>query len=199
MRHKGTVPLETERLILRRFMPKDMESFYRLCLSDYQVWRWTSYPKMDSLRDVQEKGGLFTPKWFAAYDRPDRYSWAIAEKPGGPAIGRMFGMHPAPLEQAGDSRWDVELAYELGRDFWGRGYMTEAVKAVLRFFFQEVGFYRVHCYHGDQNPASGRVMQKCGLRYVGTSEQACVCNGGRYDQVNYALLREEYQKECGVS
>lgn len=186
MEHKGTVPLETPRLILRRFREEDIHSFYRRCLSDWQVWRWTNYPQMKSLRDVREKGGLFTPNWFAAYDRPNRYSWAIAQKPDGPAIGRVFGMHPD------DRTEDVELAYELGREFWGRGYMTEAVAETLRFFFEEAGFFRVHCYHADQNPASGRVMEKCGMRYEGAMRLACVCNGGRFDQVNYAILREEF-------
>ena len=189
MEHKGTVRLETRRLVLRRFVIDDLESFYHNCLSDREVWRWTNYPKMECLADVQEKGGLFTPKWLAAYDQPNRYSWAIAEKPEGPAIGRLFGMHPD------DRAEDVELAYELGRAYWGRGYMTEAVCAVLDFFFREAGFFRVHAYHADQNPASGRVMEKCGMRYEGTMRRACLCNGGRFDQVNYALLREEYLGE----
>lgn len=186
MQHKGTVRLETERLVLRRFTREDLVPFYQSCLSDREVWRWTSYPQMENLEDVQEKGGLFTPKWLAAYSQPNRYSWAIAEKPEGPAIGRMFGMHPD------DRAEDIELAYELGRAYWGRGYMTEAVRAVLDFFFREAGFFRVHCYHADKNPASGRVMEKCGMRYEGTMSKACLCNGGRFDQVNYALLREEY-------
>ena len=186
MEHKGTVTLETPRLILRPFREEDMESFYRHCLSDYQVWRWTNYPKMESLEDVKKEAGLFTPNWFSAYDRLSRYSWAIAEKPDGPAIGRMFGMKPD------DRTEDIELAYELGRAFWGRGYMSEALAETLRFLFEEAGFFRVHCYHAEQNPASGRVMEKCGLRFEGVMRMACVCNGGRFDQVNYALLREEY-------
>lgn len=186
MEHKGTITLETPRLILRRFVPEDIHSFYRHCLSDDQVWRWTNYPKMESLSEVKEKGGLFTPNWFAAYDKPNRYSWAITQREDGRAIGRMFGMHPDDRTQ------DVELAYELGRDFWGRGYMTEAVRETLRFFFEEAGFFRVHCYHADQNLASGRVMEKCGMRYEGTGRLACLCNGGRFDQVNYALLRKEF-------
>lgn len=191
MEHKGTQRLDTPRLVLRRFVPEDLESFYQHCLSDNQVWRWTSYPQMEGIWEAQSKAGLFTPNWFAAYERPDRYSWAIAEKPEGPAIGRVFGMHP------NDRTQEVELAYELGQAFWGQGYMTEAVRAVLRFFFEDVGFFRVHAYHADQNPASGRVMQKCGMRYEGIMRKACVCNGGRFDQVNYALLREEYRKESG--
>lgn len=189
--HKGTVRLETERLVLRRFTMADLEPFYRNCISDYEVWRWTRYPLVESLSEMQTRAGLFTEKWMAAYDRPDRYSWAIAEKPEGEAIGRLFGMHPDGRAE------DVELAYELGRAWWGRGYMTEAVGEVLRFFFRDVGFYRVHCYHAAENPASGRVMQKCGLRYEGIMKQACVCNGGRYDQVNYALLGSEYLERAG--
>ena len=186
MEHKGTVRLETARLLLRRFTMEDLEPFYRHCLRDYEVWRWTNYPQVENLTEMQAKAGLFTENWFAAYDRPDRYSWAIAEKPEGPAIGRVFGMHPDGRAQ------DVELAYELCREFWGRGYMTEAVKAVLGFFFEEAGFYRVHCYHADGNPASARVMEKCGMRQERIMKEACLCNGGRYDQINYAILRKEW-------
>lgn len=189
MEHKGTQPLETQRLLLRRFALDDLESFYHNCLSDYEVWRWTSYDQVDCLEDVQKKAGLFTPNWFAAYDRPDRYSWAVSLKPDGQAIGRVFGMHPDDRAQ------EVELAYELGRSYWGRGLMTEAVQEALRFFFEDVGFFRVYCYHADQNPASGRVMEKCGMRREGVMKLACRCNGGRFDKVNYALLREEYLKK----
>lgn len=186
MEHKGTLPLETERLLLRRFVLEDREAFYRHCISDYEVWRWTNYPRVDSLGEMQSKAGLFTPNWLDAYRQPNRYSWAITLKGEGEAIGRMFGMHPD------DRTEDVELAYELSREFWGRGLMTEAVRAALGFFFGQVGFYRVHCYHASENPASGRVMQKCGMRWEGTMKEACVCNGGRYDQANYAMLCGEW-------
>lgn len=192
MGHKGTVRLETGRLVLRRFTPEDLEPFYRHCLSDEAVWRWTNYPKMESLADVREKGGLFTEKWFAAYSRLDRYSWALAQKPEGPAIGRVFGMHPDSGAR------DVELAYELGRAFWGRGYMTEAVGVVLRFFFEDVGFARIHCWHADRNPASGRVMEKCGLHPLGVTPCAGVCNGGVFHRVDYALTREAYFRQRGA-
>lgn len=188
MRHIGTKTIETPRLVLRRFRPQDLQSFYRHCLSDYHVWCWTNYPKVSAADEVAARTGLFTKNWFAAYDRPDRYSWAIVEKPDGPAIGRMFGMHPDDRAQ------DIELAYELGREFWGRGYMTEAVRAVLRFFFEEVGFYRVHAYHASENPASGRVMRKCGMRPEGICHMACVCNAGRFDQVNFGILRDEFMQ-----
>lgn len=164
----------------------DLEPMFRNCWSDIQVTQWTNYAPMKTLEDVRQRAGMFTPQWLAAYERPDRYSWAITLKESGEAIGRMFGMHPDDRAQ------EVELAYELGRAFWGRGLMTEAAEAALDFFFQQVGMFRVYAYHASQNPASGRVMQKCGMRCEGTMKQACVCNAGRFDKVNYALLAEEW-------
>ena len=184
LRHRGTVQLETERLILRRFLPGDMEEIYNNCWRDYEVWRWTSYDPMPTIREVQTAAGLFTPRWFAAYGQPDRYSWAIQLK-NGPVIGRISGMHPD------DHVSQVELAYELGRAWWNRGYATEAAGAIIRFFLTEVGFNRVFACHAPENPASGRVMQKCGMRYEGMLRQAFRCNSGLYDRVICAILAED--------
>lgn len=70
--------------------------------------------------------------------------------------------------------------------------MTEAVERVLDFFFCEIQFNRVYAYLAHENPASGRVMQKCGMNYEGTMRQACLCNRGVFDRVNYAILAEDY-------
>ena len=186
LEHKGTVKIETSRLILRRFTPEDKEPIYQNCWSDREVWKWMNYAPMDCIGDLAERSGLFTEKWFAAYERPDRYSWAIQLRETGEVIGRFFGMHPDDrLEQ-------VELAYELGRKWWNMGYMTEAASAVIDFFFSRVGMNRVWAYHADANPASGKVLQKCGMKYEGTLRQACICNNGRFDMVCYSILAEEY-------
>ena len=158
MEHKGTVKLETPRLILRRFVLNDLEAIYENCWRHESVTQWTSYAPMECLSDVQNKAEMFTEKWLN-YDEPTRYSWAIVERETGRVIGRMFGMDPD------DDVRQVDLAFELGPDWWGRGLMTEAVQAVLRFFFEEMGLNRVFAYHAPENPASGRVMQKCGMVY----------------------------------
>ncbi len=186
MTHKGTVTLETERLILRRFTMDDFEPMFYNCFSDFEVWKWTNYKPMKCLEDVKVQAQMFTPEWLGAYDRPNRYSWAIQLKSTGEVIGRYFGMHPD------DRISQVELAYELGRNWWNQGYMTEATKAVIDFFFREVGMNRVHANHAHENPASGRVMQKCGMLYEGTHRQACICNNGLFDMVCYAILLEDY-------
>lgn len=118
--------------------------------------------------------------------KDDFYNWAIQLKATNEVIGRIWGMHP------NDRIEQVELAYELGRIWWNQGLMTEAVSLVINFFFNEVGFRRVYANHADENPASGRVMQKCGMQYEGTARQGQVCNAGRFNVVNYAILAEDY-------
>ena len=78
MEHKGTVRLETPRLILRRFVRSDLEMMYQNCWRHKSVTQWTSYAPMDCLADVQSKAEMFTEKWLN-YDNPKRYSWAIEE------------------------------------------------------------------------------------------------------------------------
>jgi len=70
MTHKGTVTLETERLILRRYVRTDLEPMFRNCWSDPEVWRWTSYDPMDSIEDVLTLNNIFTEFWFGKYRNP---------------------------------------------------------------------------------------------------------------------------------
>ncbi len=188
MTHKGTVMLETERLILRRFTIEDLEQIFYNCWSDLEVWKWTCYKPMKNVEDVINIAKMFTDEWLDAYDRLNRYSWAIQLKASGEVIGRFFGMHPD------DRIGQIELAYELGRNWWNQGLMTEAVKAVIDFFFYETGLNRIFAYHASENPASGKVMQKCGMTYEGTMLQACKCNNGLLDKVIYSILANEYFK-----
>lgn len=92
--HKGTILLETKRLILRRFSPDDIEQIYNNCWSNYEVWKWTSYAPMECVDDVINVADMFTDKWLNAYERPNRYSWAIELKSTNEVIGRLFGMNP---------------------------------------------------------------------------------------------------------
>ena len=88
----------------------------------------------------------------------------------------------------------VELGYCLGYDWWSRGLMSEAVCAVRDFFFAEVGVHRVEICHAPQNPASGRVAQKCGFVREGVlRESQKLPDGAFYDLVVYAMLRREWE------
>lgn len=65
---------------------------------------------------------------------------------------------------------------------------------VIGFFLCEVGFNRIYADHAYENPASGKVMQKCGMVYEGTAHQVCKCNNGMFDAVKYAILAKDFDR-----
>jgi ribosomal-protein-alanine N-acetyltransferase len=189
MIHKGTVTLETERLILRRFVISDLEPMFYNVWSNFDVWKWTNYESMNSIDDVLTLNNIFTDYWFAKYEKSDYYNWAMQLKSTGEVIGRVRGGDP---EDRINRVNQIVLSYELGQKWWNQGLMTEAVKKVIDFFFNEIGYNRIYTAHAHENPASGKVMQKCGMVYEGTMRQAINKNNGLQDKVNYAILVEDY-------
>lgn len=189
MEHKGTIQIETERLLLRRFRQDDLADMYTNCWVDPEVWKFTSYKPMNCVEDVVNNAGMFTKEWLDAYERPNRYSWAIELKSIGKAIGRMFGMHPNDREQS------VELAFELGKAWWNKGLMTEAVRAVIDFFLDDVRIQQIYASHSSDNSASGKVLQKAGMKYQAVHDQTMKDNHGTSDEIVYAVYRTVVRRD----
>ena len=87
------------------------------------------------------------------------------------------------------------MGYCMGRTHWGKGIMTEALTALIDFFFTEVGVNRIEADHDPNNPASGRVMEKSGMIYEGTLRQAGRSNQGIIDVSRWAILRQDWRKD----
>lgn len=86
----------------------------------------------------------------------------------------------------------AELGYWIGRPFWGRGYATEAAGAMLRYGFETLDLHRMYACHFARNPASGRVLEKVGMRREGIA-RAHARRWQRFeDLVQYGILREEF-------
>ncbi|MCX4355561.1 MAG: GNAT family N-acetyltransferase [Oscillospiraceae bacterium] len=182
MEHKGTITLETERLILRRFTESDAEAAFKNWTSSDAVTkflRWETYRDISAMRD-------YINFQLENYKKTDTYDWAIVLKELGEPIGSMGAV--AFNEKARS----VEIGYCIGEKWWRRGYTSEALSAVIRFFFEEVGVNRVYSEHDPRNPNSGRVMEKCGMKYEGTLRQADFNNTGICDTCVYGILAEEY-------
>ncbi|MCY4527360.1 MAG: GNAT family N-acetyltransferase [Anaerolineaceae bacterium] len=77
--------------------------------------------------------------------------------------------------------------------FWGQGYMSEALRAVLRFAFMELALQRVHASRFGSNPASGRVMQKAGMRQEGRLRQHVLKDGAPQDLVWHGMLSGAFE------
>ena len=184
MEHKGTVRLETERLILRRLVPEDAEAVYRNWASDGEVTRYLTWQPHESA----EASAAFIRRMTEKCEAPSAYNWGIELKSLGQVVGSISVVH---AEEDIDA---LELGWALGRAWWGRGIMPEAAERVLRFLFEEVGAHRIAARHDVDNPKSGRVMQKIGMRHEGTLRSSARNNRGIVDMEIYAILREDFEE-----
>ncbi len=184
MNHKGTVLLETDRLILRKFVIEDSEAMYNNWASEDEVTKFLTWPTHS---DVEVTKAVLS-SWIADYNKADFYNWAIELKEIGEVIGNISVVHVKENIEC------AEFGYCMGTKWWGLGIMPEAGKEVVRYLFEEVGFNRIAATHAKNNPKSGRVMQKIGMTYEGILRKAGFCNQGVVDEVWYSILRDEYQK-----
>ncbi len=182
MKHCGTRSIETERLLLRRFTLGDAEAMYRNWASDPEVTEFLTWPPHADTSVTKE----VLEQWVSSYRRKNYYQWAIVLKEhGNEPIGSISAVH------MNDDIAMVHIGYCLGKAWWRRGIMSEALKAVMDFFFDEVGANRIESRHDPRNPHSGMVMKKCGMKYEGTMRSSDRNNRGICDACQYALLRSE--------
>lgn len=184
MHHKGTVTLETERLILRRFAVSDAADMFRNWASSEEVARfltWEPHPSAEATAELLRE-------WVSDYGKPDTYNWVIMLKAENMPIGNIS------VVRQYDNISCAELGWCLGTEWWGQGYMPEAGNAVLRYLFEEVGFSRVMAAHDIGNPKSGRVMQKIGMTKEGVLRQQGFARGRVFDEVRYGILADEWRR-----
>ena len=184
MNHLGTKRIETDRLILRPFASDDAEAMYRNWASDPEVTKflsWTAYKSVDTAHQI-------LAVWTKQYHDNTFYQWAIELKEIRQPIGSISVVNQ-------DDRVDMaEIGFCIGKSWWGQGVMTEALKAVMTFLFEEVGFQRIEAGHDPDNPASGAVQHKCGMKYEGTFRRRIRSNRGITDVVWNAALKEEWKR-----
>ena len=181
MRHLGTNVVETPRLVLRPFVREDAQAMFDNWASDPAVTKFLSWPTYRSVEDAHSILNV----WLESYEKPDFYQWAIVLKELNQPIGSIGVVNS-------DDRVDmVEIGYCIGRNWWGRGIMPEALSAVMVYLFDEVGMQRIEAGHDPDNPASGAVLRKCGLEYEGTLRRRIRSNRGITDVAWYSILKEE--------
>lgn len=183
--HKGTKTIETQRLILRKAAAEDAQAMFQNWASDPEVTRFLTWPTYTSL----DSAHFILNFWCAEYEKPNFYQWMIVLKELGQPIGSISVVRQR--EDIGEA----EIGYCIGRNWWHMGIVTEALSAVIAYLFEEVGMNRVAARHDSNNPNSGGVMKKCGMRYEGTSRQSDRNNQGICDAVQYAILRNDWKQQ----
>ena len=172
--------LETERLLLRPFTPADADAVHEI-VSDREIAYNTAhiphpYPEGMAAEWVDR----VTARWatgesavFAATLRGD---------------GRLIAAVGLEIEPPHNR---AELGYWVARPFWNSGYCTEAARAVVQFAFDDVSLHRVSAHHYSRNPASGKVMQKIGMRHEGRLRQH-VLKWGVFEDIDmYGIINGE--------
>jgi putative acetyltransferase len=173
--------IETKRLLLRGWCFDDAEDLFDYA-SNPNVGPhggWKPHETVEESKDIIRD--LFL----------DKYScWAIVERSSGKVIGSIG------FEQ--DTKRNVptcmELGYALAEEHWGKGFMTEAVEAAIRYGFSELELSMIAIYRDPRNQRSGRVIDKSGFTYEGTLRRAhTVYNGEVRDVACYSMTREEHR------
>ena len=184
MRHAGTQIIQTPRLTLRKIEVADGEMMFRNWANDDEVsryMRWTAH------QDVEETKAIIQG-WFNEYQEDSTYHWGICLGDG-EIIGSVGVIMTAEYD------FKAEMGYCIGRRFWGLGYTSEAVRAVIDYMFANTDIERIEAYHSVLNPASGKVMANAGMRREGFAKHKYKSRDGFQDCDLYGIVREEW--ECG--
>lgn len=168
--------LESDRLLLRPFSLADAEDVY-LYASDELVTKYLTWPALKELSESLEVVKTYY------LDKPGIF--AIELKSESKCIGcidlRLFNEHDK-----------ASFGFVLNRYYWNKNYMTEALNLILDLSFSKLSLNRVDATHYVGNEGSGRVMQKCGMRYEGTGLQEVKIKGTYFDVVHYAILKDQW-------
>ncbi|MEB1808346.1 MAG: GNAT family N-acetyltransferase [Bacillaceae bacterium] len=169
--------ITTRRLLLRLFQTSDAEAVTKLC-NNYNIYKNTlylpyPYVKQDALSWMEHH--------LENFNANKSYEFAVTDKETGELYGAIALSHNQAFHHG-------EIAYWIGEEYWGHGYATEAAQAILQFAFNEKQYHKVFARYFQSNPASGRVLQKLGLKQEGIFKEHVIKENRYEDLVYYAII-----------
>lgn len=176
MNNIGTKKLETDRLILRRFTEKDAEELYKGFINQEEYLYFFNKEKKSLEEEKKSLIGI-DKKYVENY-----YNWLIVLKSTNAIIGRAN----LQVEEYNEC---VEVNYTLDNRYYNEGYMTEAVKKIIEFCFNEVDINRFQAGCVIENKASRRVLQKCQMKEEGILRKYIKLADGYHDMYMYSLVK----------
>lgn len=171
--------ITTERLVLRLFQTSDAETVVKLC-NNYNIYKSTMYlPFPYSLDDALSWIEFHYDNLIEDFS----YEFAVTNKETGELYGAIGLSNKKDFNQG-------ELAYWIGEPYWGKGYATEAAQAILQFAFEEKKLHKVFARYFSSNPASGKVMEKIGMKQEGILKDHVIKDGKYEDIVYYGIINK---------
>ena len=172
--------IETERLVLRPVTLDDAEAMFEYA-SDKENTRFT-FPTNQSLEETKNNIAQF-------YLANPLGRWGIELKSTGEFIGTI------DLLKLDTVLKKATIGYIINQKYWNRGFTTEANRVVIELAFEKIGMNKLDAFHDKDNPASGKVMEKSGMRFSHEEPYARMDKNepGRFvTDVHYVLIKEEY-------
>lgn len=178
--------IETRRVLLREFRVDDAAAMYTNWASDEEVTRFLTWPVHES----EEATRTLLEAWQKEYSNPFCFNWAMESKEKGEVIGSIS------VVERDEKCARMTIGYCLSRALWNKGMMSECLQAVIDFLFENTNVNRIEARHDMRNLASGRVMEKCGMKREGILREYERNNQGISDSQVFSILRTEWNKEC---
>jgi RimJ/RimL family protein N-acetyltransferase len=150
------------------------------------LYHWTERSADDVRKFVQ---------MFLGYQREQpcyRFQLAIVLR----AESRLIGN--CGVRKKGPDAFEADMGYEIAPPYWGRGYATEAARAILAFGFDELKLHRISATCLADNLASARLLEKIGMRLEGRLRENERFKGRWWDTLLYAILEHERQAQLGM-
>jgi ribosomal-protein-alanine N-acetyltransferase len=179
----GDLPIiETDRLVLRKIRLEDVDDVFEYT-SDPEVARHTSWP----LHDSRETSAGFVASLVEDYAKGELAPWGVELK----AERKLLGT-------CGFLSWRIphgraEVGYAMNRAYWGRGLMTEAVRALVDYGFERMALHRIEALCDVDNVGSYRVMEKAGMAFEGVLRGYIFSKGAHLDLRIHAILRPDWE------
>lgn len=183
----NSTTLTTKRFILREFREKDWPAVHEYA-SDPEVVRYLSWGP-----NTEQDTGGFVRRAIARQREQSRqnYEFAVVLKAEDKLVGHCgIGMSDAPHHKEGSIYYFFNSAY------WGRGYATEAVNALLEFAFFQLRLHRIFATCDPENGASASVLKKAGMQREGCMRHHERIRGEWRDSLLYAILEDEYRQRA---
>lgn len=169
--------LETDRLILRKVRHSDASDIFEYA-SDIENTKFMLWNTHTSIKDTYD----FIDFILSKYEDMTTLDYVFELKETGKVIGTggLFDLYEMPH--------NAEIGYIINKKYWGQGLVAEAMQAIIDHLFKSFNVHRIQAKHFEENPNSGKVMQKLGMIYEGKCVEKLFCRGKYWTTKNYYLL-----------
>lgn len=173
--------IETPRLLLRKFDENDLTFIYNHFKNEFvSKYLYDNEPPKD------ENEAKWILDWCLDLESEVHIRWCIVNKDNGESIGTL-GFHK--YDKTNNS---VEIGYDLAEGYIRKGVMSEALKAILDYGFNEFNFNRVHASVAVKNTASNKLLESLGFTLEGVIRDELYFRGKYYDHNIFSLLKREF-------